>query len=173
MALAFSALSDKALPCLAPPPAEGAPPDDADALPTITGFGMLQDMSMVDVLDESMAYVAEALSLWSKAHRDNHFGRVSEWSGVLVGALSFYDKALSMYLQAVVSGGGLHEALDPGAAESDMRPEALQEHVAVFGRVSAGLQAYMVDESRLRQFLERAQTFICVRRILWRRPSRK
>ena len=125
---------------------------DAEAeLVTISNFGSISDMSVIESLDESMTLVAEATTMWSTLRAEQSEGLLGHWAQKMVATFSFLDDCLWLFLDSLWGKGGLRH--QGGIAQEQPRAEALEE----FGLI---LLHHALDVAPLSQITDRFRSMM-------------
>ena len=151
--LALKVLLDDRLPRMELPKGEQPAGDDdlyeeEQCSGTICNFELISELGIVDIVQESLNHVEEAMSLLSKSHLEHHASSASQgWAGTLVRNMIFYDESLAAYLQAVVCDGEMSDIFQKMAQGAEINATSF---MASFQVAWPKLESRLVDEEPFR-----------------------
>lgn len=132
----------------------------------IQGFALIMDMSIADILHESLACAVEALNLWSPGRTCERDIKIREWTDAMMKFVLFVDESLCLYLQGLVASAGVEKLLfapdplaDSGPADdSGSMSEPARPTMQGMG---SELDARAIDEGAFETFVKALLEVFC------------
>ena len=125
----------------------------------VLNFRMLSDMSVVDVLEESLGHVEECFQLWSRVAVERRTAAINNWLEKLTSTIIFYDECLATFVQALTAVGQFGELLWTSPSTSVPTAEHVNSEIASFVALREVFEEHAIDEDPLAAFYERACEF--------------
>lgn len=112
--------------------------DSANSYPFIVNFSRVLDESVVEVMDESLAVMSEAMRLWTPLRLEQQIGCIIAWADAITSSTVFIDEVYALYMHGMVSQGSLGSAIaevrsSKGLSDSLPQAQAIAEGSAPSG----------------------------------------
>ena len=129
---ATNKLRDPRLPSVAQTAAEPSNSEQASGEAVVSNFSLIPDGSAVEVLEESLGLVCEAVQLWSPSRLLEQAAALGEWAELMVSNSVFYSGLSCLLLQGLMAEGNANLLMkikspdegdrSPGQGDSGKKP---------------------------------------------------
>lgn len=160
LARAHSILMDARMPMLK---VSSAPLGATTPQIVVQNAGLILDMSIADMLQESLGCAIEALSLWTPGRVLEMNDKIIDWAKQVMKSLSFYDCALSLHLEAVTTAAGAMQLLGcKPTADDDFEVDGIvgnDSRASSIVELGTLVDEKSVDEAPLARFAKALRSF--------------